>query len=58
MYYEVTFNLEPTASMLVNAKDVFEAGKKVEEYFAEHGMGTWGIEIVEITKSSITRVIE
>ena len=51
-------NLYNDSAMLVKAMDVLEAGKKVEDMLSREGMDNWGIEIVEITRTNITKVIE
>lgn len=51
-------NLYNDTTMLVKAKDVVDAGRKVENMLTREGMDTWGIEIVEITRTNITKIID
>lgn len=59
-YFEVVtnHNFYNDTSMLVKAKDVIDAGRKVEQMLSKEGMDTWGIEIVEITRTKIGKVID
>lgn len=59
-YFEVITNqhLYNDTSLLVKAKDVIDAGRKVEQILSREGMDTWGIEIVEITRTKVCKVID
>ena len=59
-YFKVVTNqhLCNGTALLVKGKDVLDAGRKVEAMLSREGMDTWGIEIVEITRTDIIKVID
>ena len=57
-YFTVTLNYGPYTKLLVKAKDVFEAGNKVEDLYLKEDFSTNGIDIIDITRTNITKVIE
>lgn len=50
-------NIYDNTATLVKAKDVIEAGRKVENMLGIEEMTRWGVKIVEITRTDITKVI-
>lgn len=59
-YFKVVtnHNFYNNTAMLVKGKDVLDAGRKVEDMLTKEGMDTWGVEIVEITRTNITKIID
>lgn len=57
-YFEVTLNYVVGGVILTKAKDVIEAGKKVEEYYRSLGWDTAILAVTEVTRTKITHIVD